>query len=225
MANSRPPPWEECFRLISQSRTGREVLSRFLPEYHSGKIELREVEEGSVELLGLRQGGGAGTPAGGFTFDAGHKRILLVRHPALGIQAPLLFHEMVHATDEEFLASFGLSEAMWKQFRTAAEAAMGEAAVRLGKADREVTGADLLPTRRLELIRLKRKAENFERLRIFRTERKAYSALYVWIQEVCGKVPEYRDWLARQRSVGFDFDREISDDEIVRGYELQAAAS
>ena len=222
MATPPAPDWEECFRLISQSRAGREVLSRFLPEYRSGRLELREVEADSSELLGLRGGNAAGTPVGGFTYDGGNKRILLARHPALGLQAPLLFHEMVHATDEEFIRSFAESERMWKRFRERAEAAMKEAADRLGKFEDEVTGGDLDPSSRLELIRLRRTAENFERMRLFRTERKAYSLLFVWVQEVCERVPEYRTWLRSQRSQGFDLDRDVTDEEILQGYDLQS---
>ena len=222
MATSPPSDWEECFRLISQSKVGREILDRFLPEYHSGSLELREVETDSNELLGLWRGDTTGTPAGGFTYDGGNKRILLARHPALGLQAPLLFHEMVHATDEEFIRSFTESERMWRWFRERAEAAMIEAAGRLFKPENEITGGDLDPASRIELVRLRRAAENFERLRLFRTERKAYNLLYIWVQEVCERVPAYRVWLRSQRSQGFDLDRDVTDEEILRGYDLQA---
>jgi hypothetical protein len=225
MAPSDTGTLEDVFRLIARSGIGREILSRFMPEYQKGLIRIHELEEASPQLIMLKVDGMAGSPAGGFLYVEGRKEIFLLKHPALGVRAPLLFHEMVHATDEVYLASFAESTALWNGFRKRAETAMKEAAARMKCREDAVMGGDLKQEVRLELLRLKRKAEAFDRIRLFRTERKAYTALYQWTQEISERLPEYREWLRGTEARGFHFDRQITDSEISEGYGLNPAAA
>ncbi len=217
--------FHEEFRLIGRSVLGRQVLERFLPLLQSGRLDIVEFAATgpAPELLQGSRSAGPGRPAGGFSVVRGRPTLWIQSGPALEIRAALLFHEMIHAVDDEFVASFEESARRWKQFRARAEADLRQTARLRGIREEEVTGEDLTPSARLALVRLRRLAESYDALRIYRAERRAYNGLYRWVQEVCDVVPGYRARLVKARDEGYVLDRAVSDEEIRRGYGLDPA--
>jgi hypothetical protein len=89
---------EQIFKLIARVFSGRKVLTEFLKLYRSGRIALVPYEG---ELLArLREALGEGQPVGAcFVNDGKTGTIHYDSSAPLGVLAPFLVHEMVHALD------------------------------------------------------------------------------------------------------------------------------
>ena len=212
---------QEEFRLIGRSAVGRQVLERFLPGFWGGRVEIVEFPRDSLpgELRESHQGG-LGRPAGGFSFQGGKPLIYLEAGSEIRLRAPMLFHEMVHAVDIEYLASFDESLRLWKIFRGRVEAELARASRLRGIDPSQLTGDQLPRGTWLELVKLRRAAQAYDQIRLYKAERRAWSLLHRWVEEVCRAMPEYRQWLERARAEGHVFDRPVTDEEIRRGYAL-----
>lgn len=207
--------------LIAKTHLGRELLKEFIPRLIVKQIEVLEfnpLEKVPEELCSGRRASGSGLPAGGFSIRKGVPTIWIERTADVEIRAAILVHEMVHALDSDYHATFPESEIRWRRFREAAESQVREASKRLGIAESEILGEHLQDQGRRELIKLRRSSQWFDEKRLFEAERKAYRVLYHWIQEAVNGVPGFRESLERARSRGCILDQPISDQQIIEGY-------
>ena len=98
----KPNSVEDILKLISRSHTGRKVLENFLPLYHKNKVAIDTYPADIVSQL--RQVLPEGQPIGAcFTPNGGPNNgavIYLDFTSPIGILAPFLVHEMVHALDK-----------------------------------------------------------------------------------------------------------------------------
>ena len=93
-----PTHVDQTLRLIARVPAGRAVLSRFLALYRSGRVEF--VPYDPALLTRLREVLGEGQPVGAsFVTDGRSGKIHYDPSAPLGVLAPFLLHEMVHATD------------------------------------------------------------------------------------------------------------------------------
>lgn len=94
-----PADSREILKFISSVRTGREMLSAFLPLYTSGKVAIAPYP---VKVLTkLRAVLGEGQPVGAcFMNDGSRGTIYLDMDTPIGVLAPFLIHEIAHALDE-----------------------------------------------------------------------------------------------------------------------------
>jgi hypothetical protein len=207
--------------LIAKTHLGRELLKEFIPRLLMKQIEVLEfdpLEKVPEELCSGRRASGSGLPSGGFSIRKGIPTVWIERTADVEIRAAILVHEMVHALDSEYHATFPESEIRWRKFREAAEAQVRAASQRLGIAETEILGEHLHEEGRRELIKLRRASQWFDEKRLFEAERKAYRVLYHWIQEAVVVVPGYRESLERARSRGCILDQQVSDQQIIEGY-------
>lgn len=96
---AKPPgSLQEILKLMTRTASGREALERFLPLVESGKIDIQPYP---MELLTrLRAALGPDQPIGACLInDFSHGTIYLDLQSPIGILAPFLFHEMIHALD------------------------------------------------------------------------------------------------------------------------------
>ncbi len=96
------------FRVISKTATGRNVLEAFLPLYTAKRVSIQSYP--SPVLAQLRAVLGEGTPIGAcFTIDQGIGRIFIDTNSPVGVLAPFLLHEMVHALDQRLWDADGIA--------------------------------------------------------------------------------------------------------------------
>ncbi|MGK5088505.1 hypothetical protein WDW86_13180 [Bdellovibrionota bacterium FG-2] len=198
---------ERAYRLIVCSALGRRTLDQFLPLVSRGQVDLRVLDERNQKEIAagnLLQG----DPAGAFYFDGVRRVIFLEPGLETGLLAPLLFHEMIHCLDEDYLKSFLQNEKNWLELRTRAKAIVG------------LDVATLTQSHLAEIVELKREAEGFDHQRLFKTERKAHSATYWLVQEFIDSIEGYRFYISRQKKNGFELDRWVSEAELIRKYGL-----
>ncbi|MCM2324370.1 MAG: hypothetical protein NDJ90_14020 [Oligoflexia bacterium] len=98
--NAAPRNLDEVFELISRSPSGYRVLERFRPLHQQGKVAIQPYP---LEVVArLREAIGPDQPIGAsFVNDGTTGTIYLDPASPLGILAPFLLHEMVHALDQD----------------------------------------------------------------------------------------------------------------------------
>ncbi len=101
-----PEDFWQILRLISRVRVGRELLEAFLPSFTAGRVR---IEGYPADVLSkLREALGAGQPVGAcFVTDGDRGTIYLDPHAPVGILAPFLVHEIVHALDPRVWSEAG----------------------------------------------------------------------------------------------------------------------
>ena len=194
-------------------------IEAFVPLLQSGLADVRRWTDLPADP---RWGRIRGVPAGGFQYD-GHVRIISINvdeDPRL--LAPLLLHEIAHCLDQEYLQGYARETELYAQLQAAGDLILPEATRRTGVAMSELIQPHLRPEEYRELVERRKAFEKFQQVRLFRTERKAYSALHRWVQEICERLPAYSGYLNSLRAHGYTFDRHITDQEIVHGYALDA---
>jgi hypothetical protein len=94
----RPGSVQDIFNLISAVPSGQAVLERFVPLFESGKVRVESYPLPLVEQL--RAAVGEDQPIGAcFINDGETGTIHIDTGSAIGILAPFLIHEMIHALD------------------------------------------------------------------------------------------------------------------------------
>lgn len=89
---------DQIFKLIARVSSGRNILVPFLALYRSGRVTLVPYE--AALLIRLREALGEGQPVGAcFVNDGKTGKIHYDPAAPLGVLAPFLVHEMVHALD------------------------------------------------------------------------------------------------------------------------------
>ncbi len=199
--------FERAYRLLVCSPLGRRTLDQFLPLLSHAQVEIRVLDERTQAELAtgnLLQG----DPAGAFCFDGVKRTIFIEPGLETGLLAPLLFHEMIHCLDEDYLKSFSKNEANWGSLRARAKALIIQDPAKLTQAHLS------------EVAALKREAEALDHQRLFMTERKAHKATYWVVQELVDAIEGYRFYVSRQKKIGFDLNQWVSEAEIIRKYGL-----
>ncbi len=95
---SRVSSAEPVFKLVARSSTGRAILEKFLPLYSKGKVTIEPYPTSVVEKL--RAVIPEDQPIGAcFVTESNRGTIFLDFASPLGVLAPFLVHEMVHALE------------------------------------------------------------------------------------------------------------------------------
>lgn len=205
----KPLDIEEAFRLIAQTPIGRSVLKKFLILYATGKIILIEA---TPEQLG--------SSAASFVYEKGEKKVYYQNNLELGLLAPLLFHEIVHSTDEDYVKSLPIQEKLWMEFLNKSHDILMGASRRLNKNPFAIQKTELNLTEIDEIERLKDSSKRHDQVKLFIAERKAYTELYYFIKELKNNVQSYSDYIDKLKEKGYCFHRQITDEEIIEGYHL-----
>ncbi|MBI2605795.1 MAG: hypothetical protein HYW49_06910 [Deltaproteobacteria bacterium] len=94
-----PANVEQILKIISETKTGADVLARFTPHLRSGRIR---IEGYPAEILDkLRAAKSSDQPVGAsFVTDGKAGTIYVDLSSELGVLAPFLLHEMIHGLDE-----------------------------------------------------------------------------------------------------------------------------
>ena len=95
-----PQSIDEILKLVARSAAGRDCLERFLPLYHRKQVR---IEGYPAELVTkLREALPEGQPIGACFVHEGSKGVIYLDLASpLGIVAPFLVHEIVHALDRK----------------------------------------------------------------------------------------------------------------------------
>jgi hypothetical protein len=214
-------PIEESFRFMAFSSTGRRVLKEFLPRYSKGEIQIRSLDP----AISMKAVGGAsltGTPAGGFVFDGQKKTIFIENGMEIGLLTPLLFHEIVHSVDEDYLNSYFRQEKLWETFRIKSKKILQAGSERTGKSFAELTACDLLIEETETIKTHQEESERFDQVRLFIAERKAYTELFILVDQLCKSLSGYSEYIRAQVERGYVLTRPITDAEIVKGYQFNS---
>ncbi len=226
MSPLHDPRLHLVFRTIGRCRLGREVLEAFLPLLRTGQVELEWVEAGSEILQRLGPKGGTHAVSGAYLWQSERRQKIVIQiHAVPEVQAAILLHEMIHATDRKYRESFAQSERLWKEFRAVAEEELARAQTLLGKPVEEILGLDLPREARLRLVRLKAVADHWDSRRLLETERRAYRGVLAWITELRETAPQSALRLEDAKRDGYRFDRLPSDEELQRAIGLTEAAN
>lgn len=209
---------DDVFFLIGCCEIGSAVLKDFYPLYGAGQVSIGENGIHEFSKLALRKM--SGKPGSGFQFDGKLGTISLPRSLPRGLAAPLLFHEMVHSTDQEYLGTWKKNDENWRIFYAKAEAALRRASLATGLAFADIQVEHLEKPVLDDILILKAFAEKYDHQRTFKAERKAYSALKVWLEQASDALPGYDEFISGQKDSGYVLDRAISDLEIIQGYGL-----
>jgi hypothetical protein len=112
---------EEALRLVARVPAGREVLEAFLPLYRASRVVFEAYEP--ALLLELRSALGEGQPVGAsFTIEESGGVIRFDPAAPIGVLAPFLLHEMVHALDARLWRASGKAMARRSRDRLMLEA-------------------------------------------------------------------------------------------------------
>lgn len=104
--NQAPSHPDEILRLIARTPSGREVLTAFLPLHRSGQVRFQPYAQ--ALLTKLRAALGEGQPVGAcFVNDGITGSIHFDPDAPIGVLAPFLVHEMVHALDTSLWLAAG----------------------------------------------------------------------------------------------------------------------
>ncbi len=99
-----PASIEEVFKIIARVETGRSVLERFLPLLNKGKVIIDHYSPDIVAKM--REALGEGQPIGAcFMIDGSHGTIFIDPTSPIGVLAPFLVHEMIHALNPDLWAA------------------------------------------------------------------------------------------------------------------------
>ncbi|MBI3534773.1 MAG: hypothetical protein HY072_04730 [Deltaproteobacteria bacterium] len=167
-------PLEDVFKLIAKTNHGRKTLRRFLPKYAADEIKVQEVKAQEFNFFANPEP--TGKPAACFVYAKGKRTIYYQQGEELGILALLLFHEILHSIDEDYISSLKTQELLWSNFVKKSQAILADTAKRL----------------------------------------------FIFINELKETIPEYLRYLQSKREQGYLFHRNITDEEIVEGYHLNA---
>ena len=214
------PLLQETLRTIGRCRAGREVLEAFLSRHRAGILSVQWLRADERLSPTLVAPGTERWPASGaFIYESRHvQKIVASQHPRGEVQAAILFHELVHATDLRYLASFEESERLWKLFRDRAYEEVRTQAGSRGLSEEEIFGEHLSQGARLELVRLKRRAEHYDASRLIAAERLAYRKVLEWVSELETLSKETRRIFIEAKSEGFTFDYLPNPTEILNAY-------
>lgn len=213
-------PLENVFKLIAKTNHGRKTLRRFLPKYAAGEIKVQEVKAQEFNFFANPEP--TGKPAACFVYAKGKRTIYYQQGEELGILALLLFHEILHSVDEDYIASLKTQELLWSDFVKKSQAILADTAIRLDKKSNQIEKNDLKYAEIEEIESLKEKSKRHDHVHLFITEKKAYSELFIFINELKETIPEYLHYLQNKKEQGYLFHRNITDEEIVEGYHLNA---
>ena len=210
---------EEAFRFIACAPIGRKTLKQFLPKYAAGEIKIEELDSlRSIENISRSQL--SGKPAACFIFNGTGKIIYVERNRDIGVLGPLLFHEIVHSLDEDYISSYSKQEFKWNLFLKKSHEILLQAADRMKKNASDIKLVDLERNEINEIEILRDESERFNQVRLFISERKAYSELYILTQQLKQIMRGYSQTLQKARENGYIFHRFVSDEEIIQGYRL-----
>lgn len=101
--NLPPARLEEVFKLIVRVPTGRKIYESFAPLFKAKTVEVKPYPENV--LVKLKEALGEGQPVGACFMNDGESGAIYIDPTSpIGVLAPFLLHEMVHALDESLWA-------------------------------------------------------------------------------------------------------------------------
>ena len=208
---------KDVFEVIAATEIGRKVLKDFMPQFTSGKIKIEQLTPEVREKHKVSSSGAAA-----FVYDGNTKTIYIDKDSEVGVAAPLLLHEIVHSLDQDYIGTFARNNELWKLFRTRGKEIMAQAAARVGKPEKQLKDSDFNQAELDQLYKLKTESDKFNDIRDFRTERLAYGAQDQFIREFTSTFPCYDGYISAHGKKGHILHKFLSDDEIVKGYNLNS---
>jgi hypothetical protein len=216
-------PWhtlDDVYRLIRKSPRGLVLIDDFMVRMAFGDIRIKYMDQKAKARL-MRDSHVKGQPAAAFTYDGKEKVIYIDPAAETGILVPMLIHEIVHSTDEDYLASREQHEELMLRLRSEAGRVMGEASRRLNVPRAQLTRGDC-PKEDIErLVELRQACERFDHIRTFKAEVKAYLEQYRVTLELIRKFPDYASYLKRWEKQGYIVVRPLRAEDIIEKYGLR----
>lgn len=197
----------ELFSWIGKTNSGNALLARFLPLYSRGIIRLKPMTDAPAELK--RETLKADIESA-FYYDGVKREIYLSENGSPAFRSVLLFHEMFHSVDEEFLGSYaGLCE-HWRIYQSAIEGFNSSASF----------------LNWFEEIRLKRIERAYLKLndkRLLEAELRAYEAQNEYVMELLTETPSLIDEFQTWEESGVPILKPLRKNDIIEKYGLKSA--
>src|SRR3990167_9558967 len=137
-------PWhtlEDVYRMIRKSPRGLVIIDDFQVRMAFGDIRIKYMDQNAKARL-MRDGHAKGQAAAAFTYDGKEKVIYIDPAAETGILIPILIHEIVHSTDEDYLSSREHHEELMLRLRPGAAGVRGGGSRRLKVPRDRLTRAD-----------------------------------------------------------------------------------
>lgn len=160
-----------------------------------------------------------GIPGAGFYFTGEVGWVLLPERLELGLAAPVVLHELIHATDTEYQASYLAYLKLEAEYRQRVQGAL----VRTQSQGLNQRGIPLFTSTvdRSELQVVRNLRVTLDRMtahRTLRSEACAYQAQWKWIQKQIQVDPGYEGYLKEAAKRGWQISEPKSLEEIAKAY-------
>lgn len=201
---------------LMASETGAKYVTELLPKLASRDIEIKLVTRDELDAT-------EGVPprsVAAFQYRDKKKTLYLVRDSELGLASVHLFHEMIHALDEEFLSACDNVEPIRAQLIERSKELLAKVSRQKGTLFRNLHDSDFSPAEIAEIQELNESHDRLEHVCKLATERKAYPLQTKLIQELRKRFPcvgPYMDTQAMRKKVQITTP---NDKALIRAYEL-----
>jgi hypothetical protein len=186
---------------IGRTSSGRVALDTFKRDLDNHRVEILDVSkwpEAKTQMFG-----------GGFLYDGDKKRIYVPLNLEPELLAPLLLHEIVHATDEAYLQSHAGNELLRLRWLDIARSYL-------------ISHVDFVQLRAgyEQVLKAKLAFQVHDQGRLFKTERKAHDFVQAWCSEILANHPAYLTSLQKLNELGYHVELRMTDQEMVTCYDL-----
>lgn len=211
------------FTLISQSMTGRSILEKFLPEYHRGHIRIEPMDADTENQL--TQGRALkGRACSGFEIKRNQSVIYIDFSLEKGVLAPLLFHEIVHSLDQNFIDELNHCNEMLNRLKLQGEQILTELAKKTNRPIEKIPLAECPKSKLDHLEQLRHEYDKRDQKRILKSELRSYNLQRQMVDELCKKIPEYAVYIRTWEAQGYRLRNTLSEKEIIEKYNLWTVA-
>jgi hypothetical protein len=194
----------------------RPSIHLFRRQLQEQSLKIRVLDGGeSQSIEQLLGNNGEGIPGAGFYFSGHVGWLLLPKNLEMGLLAPILLHEIQHATDLEYQQSCLAYSKLEREFSLRVQGSLQRSS---GTGSLGVWHS-IVDRSELQVVRnLKETLSRMTALRTLRTEQKAYLAQWRWIEQQTQRDVNYRSYLEMTAKRGWQLSERHSLEEIAIAY-------
>jgi hypothetical protein len=189
------------------------TAKKFLPLFESSTIPVQLVTQ---EVLARRGMVGAAALCE-HIFNA--KNIYIDKTAEVGEVIPIFFHELTHCVDDELDKNNKKMSELMLEALTKTSELVNQVVYKKNVDSSEVIPSDLSPEDIKTIQKLKRRVQQFDQIRSFRTERRAYDAEHILAK---GLLEKYKPYYASKGRIQTSFLLPHKDEFIIERYGLNA---
>jgi hypothetical protein len=205
---------KDLFALIEMTQSGSEVAARFQSKYQSGEIKIEQMtNEGAKKCPKMAAA----------CYLPGTKTMYLDKNSELGALTPILFHEMLHALDQELADTLVKLGTLQSALEKKADAIFQAASERTGTGPLLLGASSFTEQEMEQAVLLKLMADEALEVGRFKTERLAYNGGFQMEKELVQLFPHY--YAETTRKLGYRMPNNFSDADLIERYGINPTAA